>query len=269
MNIGEYGRDLELLERVSSDEGYRLRVYCPDRVCVVLGRASKPERELHVAACMRDDVAVLRRRGGGCAVILDPGTVVIEAAAFAPGIGNIDRHMDRFSEWLRRGVEALECRSVWRTETVEPSVRTGKAQGRGVAIVTSRTSNAAVGEQGTSRPSTGPARMRGRGATGVKLIGAPGAGEVARQGISDLVVGDRKISGSCLYRTRNGVVFTATVLVGAAVDAMEHYLQHPPREPDYRRGRSHCDFVANIGGDPQETARRLAEILGRTKPGAE
>ena len=36
---------------------------------------------------------------------------------------------------------------------------------------------------------------------------------------------------------------------------MERYLQHPPREPDYRRGRSHRDFMGDLAtlagaGDP-------------------
>ena len=100
----------------------------------------------------------------------------------------------RRGKWIVINLDGgLERRSVCRTETIEPSVRAGKARGRGMAIVTSRTacppkpnrarsgpgtrggeggSNAAVGERSTSRPPTAPSCKGGRGATGVKLIGA-------------------------------------------------------------------------------------------------
>ena len=66
----------------------------------------------------------------------------------------------------------LERRSVWRTETVEPSMCAGKARGRGVAKVTSRTSNAADTRKRSMLVRIAPACMGGRRSMGVKLIGA-------------------------------------------------------------------------------------------------
>lgn len=70
------------------------------------------------------------------------------------------------------------------------------------------------------------------------------------RGISDLAVstgnGERKISGSSLYMPRHGVLYLASLLVSARVDAWDRYLKHPSREPDYRAGRGHHAFVVNV-----------------------
>ncbi|MEH0021659.1 MAG: hypothetical protein V6Z89_18530 [Desulfobacter sp.] len=73
-----------------------------------------------------------------------------------------------------------------------------------------------------------------------------GVDGVYQDGISDLVVKDRKIGGSCLYRTKGFAYYSAAILVTPDLDKMEAYLCHPPREPDYRQGRSHRDFVAGL-----------------------
>jgi hypothetical protein len=44
---------------------------------------------------------------------------------------------------------------------------------------------------------------------------------------------------------------------------MERYLKQPPREPDYRQGRSHADFVGTLNEGKGEGAERLAAALER------
>src|SRR5690606_22639570 len=70
------------------------------------------------------------------------------------------------------------------------------------------------------------------------------------RGISDLAVttpdGERKISGSSLYMPRDGVLYLASLLVNARIADWDRYLKHPSREPDYRAGRGHDAFVANV-----------------------
>jgi lipoate---protein ligase len=88
-------------------EGPRVRVYTVDYPQVVLGRGSRPERELNLESCRADGVALRRRRGGGCAVVLDPGNVLVAAAVDAPGIGDNQRHFDRLCRWLIAGVAAV------------------------------------------------------------------------------------------------------------------------------------------------------------------
>ncbi|MCB9637668.1 MAG: hypothetical protein H6728_17595 [Myxococcales bacterium] len=69
---------------------------------------------------------------------------------------------------------------------------------------------------------------------------------VEQRGISDLAVEGRKILGSSLRRQGTLLVYQAVLLVDTARDIFSYYLQHPPREPDYREGRDHRDFTTTL-----------------------
>ena len=69
---------------------------------------------------------------------------------------------------------------------------------------------------------------------------------VLQRGISDLAIGERKIGGSCIYRTRGLVYYSTTLLLGPDLDLVDRYLLYPPREPDYRHGRSHRKFMGSL-----------------------
>jgi lipoate-protein ligase A len=81
---------------------------------------------------------------------------------------------------------------------------------------------------------------------------------LAQRGISDLAYveerhgrwEERKVAGSSLYMPRDSAVYLASVLVDADLGALDRYLRHPSREPDYRDKRSHADFVVNLAGIP-------------------
>lgn len=66
------------------------------------------------------------------------------------------------------------------------------------------------------------------------------------RGASDVAVGDLKISGNAQARKWKAVLLHGTLLVDADLELMEAVLQHPPKEPDYRRGRPHSDFVTTL-----------------------
>ncbi|MHB1004748.1 MAG: lipoate--protein ligase family protein [Chloroflexota bacterium] len=66
------------------------------------------------------------------------------------------------------------------------------------------------------------------------------------RGISDVVVGDRKISGNAQARRWGGVLLHGTLLRDLDLALLEACLRHPPREPAYRRGRSHRDFLTTL-----------------------
>ena len=86
------------------------------------------------------------------------------------------------------------------------------------------------------------------------------------RGISDLVLGNRKISGSSLYLPRDCAVYLASILVNATLSQLDRFLLHPSREPDYRKGRTHADFVQNLADVPgleNLTPERVMEILNR------
>ncbi len=78
---------------------------------------------------------------------------------------------------------------------------------------------------------------------------ACGIPDVVQEGVSDLVLEGKKIGGSCVYRTRGLLYYSTTLLVAPDLSLAERYLRHPPREPDYRRGRSHRDFMGALHPD--------------------
>jgi lipoate-protein ligase A len=73
---------------------------------------------------------------------------------------------------------------------------------------------------------------------------------VVRRGSSDLAVsgadGERKVSGNALRVRRGAVLYHGTLLDAFDLELITRLLRHPPREPDYRAGRSHGAFLANL-----------------------
>ena len=180
LDVAHYGFEDSLFEQAVEMGELRTSIYAVPHPLVVLGRGSKAEVELDIEACRRDGVPVYRRRGGGCAVVLDPGNVIVAVATRVEGIGDNLVHFARLNRWLVAGLEAA-------------------------------------------------------GVEGVDF-----------DGTSDLVIDDRKVGGTCIYRARGGLLYSASLLVDPRLDLIERYLRHPPREPEYRRGRSHREFLTSL-----------------------
>ena len=66
------------------------------------------------------------------------------------------------------------------------------------------------------------------------------------EGTSDVAVGDRKISGNAQARRWGALLVHGTLLVDFDHDLADAVLRHPPREPSYRRGRSHRNFLVTL-----------------------
>lgn len=198
--VRPYDHDDELLAAVRADGRARLRVYRLPQAMVVLGRGSEVRLEVEIRACLDDGVPLLRRRGGGCSVVVDPGNVVVALVLPVCGIGGSPEHFAVITAWL---ISALE----------------------------------------------------GLGFSGVH-----------REGVSDLVLAGRKVGGACLHRSRGLLYYGCTLLAAPLVELITRYLRHPPREPAYRQGRAHADFVGRLlppGGRPAAGAEALAEALRR------
>jgi lipoate-protein ligase A len=69
---------------------------------------------------------------------------------------------------------------------------------------------------------------------------------VRHAGTSDLALGDRKVSGNSMRCCRRHVLYHGTLLYDMQLDLVGRYLRQPPRQPDYRAGRGHKEFVANL-----------------------
>jgi lipoate-protein ligase A len=192
-----YDLDDELMKLTRGDHQPRVRVYPWQGVAVVIGRGGKQHLELDRTAIAADGLPLYKRPGGGCAVVLDPGNIIVSVVLPLPGLSGITTAFGAISSWLAEALGQLDL------------------------------------------------------------------GPVVQRGVSDLVVGDRKIGGSCIYRTRNLLYYSTTLLVQPDLDLVDRYLPHPPREPDYRRGRRHRDFMGQLAweGKTSELASKLQNGL--------
>jgi lipoate-protein ligase A len=77
------------------------------------------------------------------------------------------------------------------------------------------------------------------------------------QGLSDLAIERRKVSGSAQRRGRRALLHHGTFLYAFDIHSLERYLKEPERQPAYRAGRRHAAFVANAPLDPQAIAAAL------------
>jgi len=199
LQINEYNSDRDLIESVKQDRQPQVRIYRPKAPAVVLGRGSKPDIELDLNACILDDIQVYQRLGGGCAVVIDPGNVIISVVLPTSGITGNRKYFDKLSRWLIGKLDEIGYRGVY------------------------------------------------------------------QDGISDLVVNNKKIGGSCIQRSKDHLYYSATLLVDPNIDMMERYLSIPPREPGYRQGRSHRDFVGTLNGtDVSNSTGKLLTDLKET-----
>ena len=73
-------------------------------------------------------------------------------------------------------------------------------------------------------------------------LGSP----VSIEGFTDLATGGRKFSGNAQRRKRRCLLFHGTMLVGLDLARVAQFLLPPPRQPEYRRARSHEEFVTNL-----------------------
>jgi lipoate-protein ligase A len=179
-SFSHYAYDDDLIEATRRDGQTRVRVYRLTGTVVVLGSGSRPESELNLEACRADHVPILRRRGGGCAVVIDPGNVLVSVVATGLPFGHHRGHFDALSAWLIDGLARIGIRGV------------------------------------------------------------------NQAGICDLASGDRKVGGACLHRCRDLLYYSASLLIIPDMDRVARYLQHPPREPDYRGGRLHALFMGSL-----------------------
>ena len=183
LNIRKYDFDHDLISQVMNERTACSKIYIPAEPAVVLGKGSKPSKELFVDNCLEDTVQFYQRDGGGCAVVIDPGNIVISVVLPTNGISDNNKYFDRLSQWVIGNLNNI------------------------------------------------------------------GISDIYQDAISDLVIDNKKIGGSSIYRSKDFLYYATTILVEPRIDLMERYLKHPPREPEYRKGRSHRDFIGALTGD--------------------
>lgn len=156
--------------------------WVPQSDYVVLGNANQMQRECKVEVCEEECIPVLRRAGGGGAVVLHPGCLIISVGVWLKHYYSNSKYFTLINDAV------IAC-----LEKAHPQVH-----------------------------------------------------PLNQEGISDIAHGSKKIAGTSLFRSRNFLLYQASILVENKVDAIEKYLEHPSEEPDYRKGKSHKEFLGSL-----------------------
>jgi lipoate---protein ligase len=80
----------------------------------------------------------------------------------------------------------------------------------------------------------------------VTALTALGIKNLRNDGISDICIGEKKILGSSIYRNKNLVLYHAVLNRAESTETIQYYLKHPLKEPEYRKGRNHEEFVTSL-----------------------
>ena len=102
----------DLLDGFLADRTPRLRLYEPHETTAVIGAGGRPERDLRLAALEADGVPVRHRRGGGGAVVLATGQVVIALITeVASAFGNLE-YARGINAWIVEALASLGVRGL-------------------------------------------------------------------------------------------------------------------------------------------------------------
>ncbi len=96
----------------------------------------------------------------------------------------------------------------------------------------------------------------------VSVLQKNGVEDLRLSGISDIAILERKILGSSIYRSKHLLLYHAVLNVAEPAETFERYLKHPTKEPDYRKGRKHGEFVTSLKENGfQKTSDQLKQNL--------
>ena len=82
------------------------------------------------------------------------------------------------------------------------------------------------------------------------------------EGDTDLTLDGLKFSGNCQRRGTGWLLFHGTLLLRFDLAEMETLLASPSRQPAYRRGRGHAQFLTNLPVSAGQVKRALQETWG-------
>lgn len=143
-----------------------------------------------------------------------------------------------------------------------------RASGGGAVLLADGCLNYSLILDTESRPELRGVRESYRWILG-RLIGALAARGLhcGQAGLSDLTWNGRKVGGSAQKRLRRMLLHHGTLLYAFDVDRVERFLREPGSSPDYRAGRRHTDFIADLPLDQADVARAVRDAFS-VQPGA-
>ena len=83
--------------------------------------------------------------------------------------------------------------------------------------------------------------------------------DAASRGQSDLAIDRLKFSGNAMRCKRHHFLYHGTLLLDFDLALIERALKTPPRQPDYREGRSHREFVTNLAVSETDLRKALVD----------
>lgn len=89
---------------------------------------------------------------------------------------------------------------------------------------------------------------------------------VVGAGTSDLAIAQQKFSGNAQHRKQRCLLHHGTLLYDFDLDTIAHYLRMPQRQPDYRAGRAHRQFLRNLHTSAVDLQASLASAWQATIP---
>lgn len=80
----------------------------------------------------------------------------------------------------------------------------------------------------------------------IRALESLGVTGLSREGISDIAISKKKITGTAIYRNKGLVFFHAIINVEEKSTVFDRYLKYPEKAPEYRNSRRHSDFISSL-----------------------
>ena len=81
--------------------------------------------------------------------------------------------------------------------------------------------------------------------------------DVRHEPLSDIALDGKKFSGNAQVRRRRYLLHHGTILYDFPIEKVGRYLKMPKKEPGYRKGRGHSEFLANLNIKPQDIKQAI------------
>ncbi len=199
-----------------------LRFWEPREYFVVVGYGNHVAKEVNVPACEASGIPILRRCSGGGTVLQGPGCLNYSLVLRIDEGGPLKSITLANKFIMERNRKALLY------------------LGRDQRLLTSSSAKAA---EDRSSPT-----VEVCGHTDLALVTQGPAGGTSL-----------KFSGNAQRRKKNFLLFHGTYLMQFDIGLIEKYLRTPSKEPDYRKGRSHKEFLTNLDSPVDMVKHALRE----------
>jgi len=203
-----------------------LRFWEPENYFVVVGYGNHVQTEANTAACDKDGIPILRRCSGGGTVLQGPG--------------------------------CLNYSLVLKAEEGGPLASITAAN----RFIMERNRGAVENE---CRRKKEECRIQVRGFTDLTLDPRP-HGAPKQSGGGSTLDPALKFSGNAQRRKKHFLLFHGTFLLNFDLALIDKFLRMPSKEPDYRQGRSHTNFLTNLHLPVDGMKRTLGKAWGATMP---